>query len=596
MKHCNKKLLARVLCLFFVFSAFGGGLLSSGKWLGEGQSYAIDELLTAGEHEVNPEDGEILDEDGITESGMEDGADVDVEEKTEDEDTVKAENAEGQEKRSKRMIALSDESIEPQADGDTGDFVVTGGTYGVDYEYKDVSYKNLTYGTNESTAEDAKPPHTVGSHAAWTQKSLVIKSNKSLTVSTKQQTNAGIYIAPGVQADLTFAGVDIRAYLPVNIASNTGREQGAAYDSNPVSISGESTSLHLTLADESTNTLTCITDGDYTIQAPGIRCGEGSKLVIDDGRRNVDQNGQPVLPKDGKISRDATLADGTVVKAGDRLTILDSAKPGKLTVNGGYRAAAIGGGPIENSGDMTFNGGMIKAYAFGPYNDLYGAGAGIGGGHAGGGTQITINGGDIEAEGSVHGAGVGGGCTYARGMSPTTTYAFSDAILCKTPSSTIAGNININGGYIKAKGFQHGNAFGQGCAGTNKGKKIVITGGTLLPTSQNGTDAAGSPLCDVGGREGNVIVTGGSIRLTDNNPDKFQGTGWSNVAMTEDVFRITIDLSGEKIDGKPVENNAIAFWSLSIGGVECDYGAHLISMMENFIYGCRDQLRTKKSK
>ena len=34
MKHYNKKLLTRMLCLFFVFSAFGGGLLSSGKWLG----------------------------------------------------------------------------------------------------------------------------------------------------------------------------------------------------------------------------------------------------------------------------------------------------------------------------------------------------------------------------------------------------------------------------------------------------------------------------------------------------------------------------------------------------------------------------------
>lgn len=36
MKHYNKKLLTRMLCLFFVFSAFGGGLLSSGKWLGGG--------------------------------------------------------------------------------------------------------------------------------------------------------------------------------------------------------------------------------------------------------------------------------------------------------------------------------------------------------------------------------------------------------------------------------------------------------------------------------------------------------------------------------------------------------------------------------
>ena len=36
MKGFSKKALAKVLCLFFVFSAFGGGLLSSGKWLGGG--------------------------------------------------------------------------------------------------------------------------------------------------------------------------------------------------------------------------------------------------------------------------------------------------------------------------------------------------------------------------------------------------------------------------------------------------------------------------------------------------------------------------------------------------------------------------------
>ena len=42
MKKYNKKTLARVLCLFFVLSAFGGGLISSEKLLGGGQTYAID--------------------------------------------------------------------------------------------------------------------------------------------------------------------------------------------------------------------------------------------------------------------------------------------------------------------------------------------------------------------------------------------------------------------------------------------------------------------------------------------------------------------------------------------------------------------------
>ena len=562
MKHYNKKLLARMLCLFFVFSAFGGGLLSSGKWLGGGQSYATEAPLTEAEHEVQPEGSEIPDENVDAEGGIVDGADVDVDKETEDVDAAEVgEEEENQTESGKRMVAFSDDGIDPQSN-DTGAFNVTGGTYGVDYEYKETVYNTQGYGSAESTAGQYVP--TVGSVVPRTFQALVIKKGTPLTISTSGTSNAGIFIEAGVHADLTFAGVDINAYYPVNIVTN--KEDL----SNP-------TSLHLTLADGSTNRLTC-NNSNGNIQSPGIRCGEGSKLTIDDSRRNVDQNGQFVAPKDGKVSRDAVLADGTVVKAGDRLTMLDSANPGTLEVNGGLRASAIGGGPIENSGDMTFNGGKIKAYANGPTESRYGAGCGIGGGHAGGSTVTTFNGGDIDAKGSFHGAGVGGGCTYIGGMSngAETTYAFTDAILCETPKSTIAGDININGGFLKSEGFEHSNAFGQGCSGTNTGKTITITGGTLLPKSQAG-------WYDIGGAGGDVVVTGGSIRLS--APGKFQcngGTAYGDLTKKTRVFVTTVNLSGEKIkhemaDGTTkeelIENHAITDWELSIGGQKYEYGA-----------------------
>ena len=151
-----------------------------------------------------------------------------------------------------------------------------------------------------------------------------------------------------------------------------------------------------------------------------------------------------------------------------------------LWVYSGIRSAAIGGGPIENSGDMTFNGGDLHVYS----NDkaANGSGAAIGGGHAGGGTTITFNGGTVDSYASYHGAAIGGGCTYTGGMSSSTsTWPLRDAIISRTANHTIAGDITVNGGFVEAWGAEHSNAFGQGCGGTNTGRTILITGGTLLP-------------------------------------------------------------------------------------------------------------------
>ncbi|MDE7124623.1 MAG: hypothetical protein K2N83_03940, partial [Eubacterium sp.] len=456
------------------------------------------------------------------------------------------------------------------------------------------------YGANESYNTTYYTPKS-GGVIDVQMDVLKIYTSTPLTISTNGTSSAGIQIEKGVQADLTFDGVTINALLPVNIIPNTVERNAwgrplveGAVDANgngtpdylegsdlyttvraaeDVDANGDGvldylenpTSLHLTLADGSVNTLTA-TLSSYTYQFPGLRCGEGAKLTIDDGRRNVDTDGNFVAPEQGRISRDAILQDGTEVKKGDRLTLLDSENPGTLNVNGGYRASAIGGSALESSGDMTFNGGNIvtRAYGVATSESMYGPGAGIGGGHAGCGTIMTFNGGNIDSIGSYHGAGIGGGCTYGGGMSRSNvTYALTDGYLSQFPLSTIAGDININGGFLKSVGCTHSNAFGQACGGTNNGRTITITGGTLLPSSVSG-------WYDIGGAGGDVIVTGGSVRLTGGSASKFQSNGgvaWGDLDKTIKVFMTTINMAAYN---KP--NMLVDGMKITVNGIPSDYG------------------------
>lgn len=492
------------------------------------------------------------DNNDLTPSDDEKTTDEEVKENEEGIQSTEENNIKSDEKSVKKdSLTPKKEAGEAEEEKTLGAFKVKGGTQGVDYEYKNVTHYIQGYANAGNIEGGAITfPYKYGAQIAVTLKSLVINTSKHLTISTTATSSEGIYIKPGNHANITFNNVNITSYLPFDIPTNTNK-----------------TSVHLILADGSHNNLTAKL-GNTTYQFPGLRCGEGSELTIDDARINEDTDGNFVAPKLGKVSRDATLKDGTVVKAGDRLTLLDSTNPGTLTVNGGYRASAIGGGAIENSGNMTFNGGIVNAHAYGPNEGQYGAGCGIGGGHAGGGTTMTFNGGKIDATGSYHGAGVGGGCTYVGGMSPTVTYALVDAIKCKTPRSTIAGDININGGFLKSTGYTHSNAFGQGCGGTNRGKNIIITGGTLLPAAVG--QQAG--FYDIGGREGDVYVLGGSIRLS--APGKFQsssndGSAWGDMGKKTKVFMTTINLSGY---GSQLRNALVDNLNMKVNGVSTDYG------------------------
>lgn len=430
----------------------------------------------------------------------------------------------------------------PQADGDGftdyGGLSIKGGTPGTDYALETVTYARVGRGNNEGDQIQNGRDIVVSGSATTTMSSLVIKEDGTYTIKNTNgvatAASTAIYISPGVKADITLAGVNITAQLPFNIATNSTQNSTMT-----VEVSGDEikdkTTVHLTLADGTVNTLrsshasaTSQTDGNN--QFPGLRCGEGSVLVVDDGVRNVDVKGNPIVPEQGMIPAGVTYVDrngDTVTSTGvgkdlvSSLSNLESWDVGELYVYGGVRSAAIGGGPVENSGDMTFNGGNITATANDPRGD--GSGCGIGGGHAGGSTTTTINGGHIIALGSLHGAGIGGGCTYTGGMSNPgkVTMPLRDALLSRHANSTIAGDITINGGFVESKGWQHSNAFGQGCGGTNEGRMILITGGTLLPSADSSQE---SGFQDIGGNKGYVVITGGSVFCGKRgNQYKFQG-------------------------------------------------------------------------
>ena len=431
-------------------------------------------------------------------------------------------------------------------------------------------------------------------------KLVVLKTERAVTVTGTSKDNYGLQVAAGVHANITFSGVTIAAPIPFDIVTNiNGTADGQPAERGYEILPEKRTSVHLTLADGSTNTLT-VTPEDT--ERPAIRCGEGSTLVIDDSVWNQTAAGEAITPEQGRVPYDCTLKNGTELKQGDPLWKMDSETPGALTVTGGGYSAGIGGGIAEASGGITIEGGALEAHAMtGAVNTALYSGTGIGGG-AGGGTGctlegggLTINGGRITATGSYHGAAVGAGCrlndcgvAIPDQLPGTLKAQFGLCPWCegrgnKTPHAAIPGDITVNGGYIEATSGVHGNAVGGGCmnamnvghGGAEKEQhELRINGGTLKPFGKNSSDGElGS--WDVGARGGKVIVTGGSFPVHKHNGDintdglSFQGASVES-ASGEKLTMVEIDLHNypELQGGKVID------FHVSIGGVplEPEYG------------------------
>ena len=83
---------------------------------------------------------------------------------------------------------------------------------------------------------------------------VVVKTDTPLTISGSSSTH-GVRVAPGVHADVTFSGVTITAPLPLDVATNLYGTASGSAATDGAQIQNK-TSLHLTLADGSVNTLT----------------------------------------------------------------------------------------------------------------------------------------------------------------------------------------------------------------------------------------------------------------------------------------------------------------------------------------------------
>lgn len=420
-------------------------------------------------------------------------------------------------------------------------------------------------------------------------KLVVLKTERAVTVTGTSKDNYGLQVAAGVHASITFNGVTIAAPIPFDIVTNlNGTADGTPATRGYEILPENRTSVHLTLADGSVNTL-AVTPANT--ERPALRCGEGSVLVIDDSVWNQTAAGEAITPEQGRVPYDCTLKNGTELKQGDPLWKMDSETPGALTVNGGYCSAGIGGGYREDSGKMTIEGGCLEVYATNPGNAYqnFSLGAGIGGGTGGGtgctleGSGLTINGGDIKADGSYHGAGIGTGCVngdgihvHASALPGAISSRLGTCSLGHANEAPIPGDITINGGYSTAYGYTHGNAFGGGClSAVNTGHgdattphEIKITGGTLKPVSLR-TDKS----YDVGALGGKVIVTGGSFPVGKYSGGvdglSFQGASVES-ASGEKLTMVEIDLRDytELLGGKVIS------YEVSIGGkpLEPEYG------------------------
>lgn len=387
-------------------------------------------------------------------------------------------------------------------------------------------------------------------------KTLTVNTDKHFAIRNTDQEKEASGPYEGHLAHLSPVGIVIPASRNAHITlANVAISAAVALDIRP------DASCSLILADGTANRL----EGTQAYKA-ALHCPTGASLTIDDALANIDKSGNPLVPENGVIPRDAILSNGAEVKKGDPLTKLDSEEPGKLHV----WAASIGGAGIgsdtyETGGSITINGGDVFAGAAGFSSAAAdAAGSGIGGGEYGNGTGaeewITINGGQVHAQGSFHSPGIGGGASYR-----------------------VTGNIRINGGYVISVGGPHGAGFGNGCdPADSTGYQIVITGGTLIPVAPGGTPY---PVYDVGAPGASTVITGGSLgNGAQSDIEVFDNGAWTTLPplsrdfvfggtaqndKDEPIAMVEVDLTSDV--GK--NTYKIVKWQLLVDGVPYDYGA-----------------------
>ena len=283
--------------------------------------------------------------------------------------------------------------------------------------------------------------------------------------------------------------------------------------------------------DESNNTLTFSTAGEYTVgMAAGKtsttdRIGVTSAANITLAGVNIDvsstENAAALKITSTAGAVNITLADGSV-----------------NTLKSGNYCAGL-------QKDTTAAGTMLTITGTGTLNATGGwYGAGIGGtttaADAGGGTDgsyITISGGTVTATGGTHGAGIGGG---GNSSSLTGTY-----------SGGSGSYITISGGTVTANGGYWSAGIGGGSGGTwrpgGNGNHITISGGTVTATGGSAAAGIGAGTGKWGGVTDNIIISGGSIQT-----NSIWCTPTNGQASPANVYKTTLPVPSDTTGGTDV--------------------------------------------
>ena len=314
--------------------------------------------------------------------------------------------------------------------------------------------------------------------------------------------------------------------------------------------------------------------------------GAGKNITVSGGiiEAKGGENGAGIGGGSGGTGSNITISDGEVIatsiytgagigggyqKAGSNITI----SGGKVTAVSNSYGAGIGGGNNGTGSNITISGGKVTASS-----DSYGAG--IGGGYEGDGSYITVSGGEVKANGGYAGAGIGG-CYNGSGSYITISGGKVTAIGASFGAGIGGGcygagsNITISDSEISVTGGERVAGIGGGIFGD--GSDIKIENSTVsIIAGYRGTGIGGGSNYDLNnpnnepGEGKNIIIDGGSVKITFKNPDTQNGPAigggfnlyGSSVAVTpqnnkgEDVYLKTVsNKNGDTVYIDGVEYN-----------------------------------------
>lgn len=254
--------------------------------------------------------------------------------------------------------------------------------------------------------------------------------------------------------------------------------------------------------------------------------GGAAVSVTGNGNTNIELNGSNTLTSSSGyagLEHNKTDDSGT-------LTITDNNNDGKLTANGGYHGAGIGGSN-EKDGQVTITGGKITATGG---NGAAGIGGGAGDKYTavGGDGDVTISGGTITATGGNLASGIGGGCDgngtviiTDGDITAKATGRYGAGIgggIGEIPKDTLIGGngtVTISGGTItEASGGEMAAGIGSGYQGLGT---VTIEGDAVIKNAQGGEAGAGIGSGTSG--NSNILIRGNAI--IENAESKTGGAG-----------------------------------------------------------------------